>query len=322
MAFLAKKGIIGIIIGFIVLILILVFIAGYVISATKKLPETGEKVLPEQGKQALIGVGILPSERYNITDLKAQELGTLVFKVNDTLTGNYTTNFSKLTEYKVWDTGVRMAIKSVKSYDKLNIAVLPSNLESTLSTKIKYDRTYIYSDNKYSSSAEYYWSAINNTASNLTGEVNDLDVLIINRTSGCRSENCLEEKKVINSAVENLRKVDLAFIIVPSLENCTNFPEINATRSILGINTTTQQCNIGTTSYSCYKNSEDTAFCLVDSSNLLSDISKFITKKAATIELRHDYRLDISEHNITLEVKKVEGLLGPSYHGKKQIEKI
>ncbi|MGC8885448.1 MAG: hypothetical protein ACP5KK_03085 [Candidatus Nanoarchaeia archaeon] len=311
MAFLAKKGIIGIIIGFIVLILILVFIAGYVISATKKLPETGEK--------ALIGVGILPSERYNITDLKAQELGTLVFKVNDTLTGNYTTNFSKLTEYKVWDTGVRMAIKSVKSYDKLNIAVLPSNLKSTLSTKIKYDRTYIYSD---VATTTYYWSAINNTASNLTGEVNDLDVLIINRTSHCSSENCSEEEKVINSAVENLRKVDLAFIIVPSLGNCINFPEINATRSIFGINTTTQQCNIGTTSYSCYKNSENTAFCLADSSNLLSDISKFITEKAATIELRHDYRSDISEHNITLEVKKVEGLLGPSYHGKKQIEKI
>ncbi|MGC8940983.1 MAG: hypothetical protein ACP5JY_03030 [Candidatus Nanoarchaeia archaeon] len=313
MAFLAKKGIIGIIIGFIVLILILVFIAGYVISATKKLPETGEK--------ALIKVGILPSERYNITDLEAQELGTLVFKVNDTLTGNYTTNFSKLTEYKVWDTGVRMAIKSVKSYDKLNIAVLPSNLESTLSTNIKYDRTYIYSDNKYSSSAEYYWDAINNTASNLTGEVNDLDVLIINRTSHCSSENCSEEEKVINSAVENLRKVDLAFIIVPFLGNCTNFPEINATRSIFGINTTKREsCTIGTATFACYKNSENTAFCLADSSNLLSMISKFITEKAATIELRHDYRLDVSKHNITLEVKKVEGLLGPSYRGR--IEKI
>ncbi|MGC9058577.1 MAG: hypothetical protein ACP5IJ_01975 [Candidatus Nanoarchaeia archaeon] len=315
MAFLAKKGIIGIIIGFIVLILILVFIAGYVISATKKLPETGEK--------ALIKVGILPSERYNITDLEAQELGTLVFKVNDTLTGNYTTNFSKLTEYKVWDTGVRMAIKSVKSYDKLNIAVLGEDLESmlhTLSIKIKYDRTYIYSD---VATTTYYWSAINNTASNLTGEVNDLDVLIINRTSHCSSENCSEEEKVINSAVENLRKIDLAFIIVPSLESCINFPEINATRSILGINTTKREsCTIGTATFACYKNSENTAFCLADSSNLLSDISKFITEKAATIELRHDYRLDVSKHNITLEVKKVEGLLGPSYHGKKQIEKI
>jgi len=302
-----KKGLIGIIVGLVVLIIILVVIGTIVIPGVKKLPETGQK--------ALIKYNILPSERYNITiDESKSSLGKLVFTVFDNWTGNYTTNFSKLTGYKVYDNNMPAQIKKVEAYSSLSAILLGDQAVESLASSytFTYDNT-IFINNSISEGN--YWTAINKTTNGLSGGKEELAVLIINRSSGCSDVNCSEDETVLKDAIENLEKVDYVFIVVPELSDCNNFPEINATATILGINLSkSTTCKISSSSTSCYKNDQDTAFCLGEGA-APKDIANYITKLAATIELTFQTPVKEGAHNITLTVKRSEGLMEPSYKG-------
>jgi len=309
-----KKGLIGIIVGLIILIIILVVIGTIVIPGVKKLPETGQK--------ALIKYNILPSERYNITiDESKSSLGKLVFTVLDNWTGNYTTNFSKLTGYKVYDNKMPVQIKKVEAYSSLSAILLGDQDVESLASSYNFtcDNAVFIND---SIGEGHYWTAINKTTNGLSGGKEELAVLIINRSSGCSDANCSEDETVLKDAIENLEKVDYVFIIVPELSYCNNFPEINVTATILGINlsklTTCKISSSSSSSTSCYKNDQDTAFCLGDGA-APKDIANYITKLAATIELTFQTPVKEGVHNITLTVKRSEGLMEPSYKGSTNI---
>ncbi|MEM2954640.1 MAG: hypothetical protein QW625_01650 [Candidatus Nanoarchaeia archaeon] len=312
-----KKGLIGLIIGIIVLIILLIAIAGIVVPLLSK--SFKETFVPSESV----------SEKYvlNITNLKCFP-NELSFRVNDTSTKMYETNFHPYTSFRVFVNNTPAKIKDVKFFRKTYIALITDSCDSIKET---YNWTNVGLNQLYEgffsgsdtdafifataacseiSSFSNYSMALRNVSLAIPPESETspiFKVLIINiNQQSTLDTNDLpnEELQNFEQALRALQEIKfnaiyiLAPSITPSTDACYDIYALNATKNIFGIVEKDQNY---------YKNKEGTYFCGKPNQKLNhANIVQEIRNNASNIYLTYSYPLSPSDKTLKVILKVKE----------------
>ncbi|MEM4713992.1 MAG: hypothetical protein QXQ79_00390 [Candidatus Nanoarchaeia archaeon] len=312
-----KKGLIGLIIGILVLIILLVAIAGIVVPLLSK--SFKETFVPSESV----------SEKYvlNITNLICSP-NELSFRVNDTSTKMYETNFHPYTSFRVFVNNTPAKIKDVKFFRKTYITLITDSCDSIEKT---YNWTNVGLNQLYRgffsgsditdafnfvtatqcksiSSFSDYSNALRNVSLAIPSESETspiFKVLIINisQSSALGTNNLPnEELQNFEQALRALQEIkfNAIYILAPSTDACSNVYALNATKNIFGIVEKDQNQNY-------YKNKENTYFCGKPDQKLKhQNIVQEIRNNASNIYLTYSYPLSPSDKTLKVILKVKE----------------